>query len=381
MHVAINAWFWDQEHVGSGQYLRRLVKMLRRIDRDITYSLIMPPHNPTPDNVPDGINIVTTGNSTGSGKFAKVWFEQRTFPKIAHEIGADVAHVPYWGSPLSCKIPVVVSVLDIIPLVMPEYAMGFFTRLYTTLVSTAARSADHILTISFTSQVDIEEYLDIPRDRITVTYPAPDEKYHPKLGIDKDEAVREKYDLPEQFVLYLGGFDRRKKVADLMLAYTYVGEAEGDNIPLVIAGREPEWRAPLFPNLRDYAEQLNISDYVRWIGFIEEEDKPSLYRLASVFVYPSEYEGFGFPPLEAMASGTPTVTSDAVIFEEVLEDGAYLTESPRSMAGAIIALLIQKPFQDTMINQGLAQVTKYHWRNTAKDTLTVYKKLAGELKE
>ncbi|MCA9887479.1 MAG: glycosyltransferase, partial [Anaerolineae bacterium] len=107
-------------------------------------------------------------------------------------------------------------------------------------------------------------------------------------------------------------------------------------------------------------------------------DKPALYRLADVMVFPSIYEGFGLPPLEAMACGTPVVAWEAVHSEEILEKGAYLVDSARSMAGAIIALLLQKPFRDAMINQGLAQVTKYSWRKTAKDTLSAYEKtLAG----
>jgi glycosyltransferase involved in cell wall biosynthesis len=378
MHIAINGWFWNQENTGSGQYIRRLVPMLKRVAGDTArFSLIMPPHNPQPDNVPEGVNVIATGNKAKTGKFGKVWFEQRTVPRIAQEIGADVLHVPYWGSPLSSAVPVVVSVLDVIPKIMPEYAMGFFNRLYTEMVSTSTQNASHVLTISYTSQIDIEEYLGIPQERITVTYLAPDSEYHPQIGRERDEAVRQKYNLPDEFVLYLGGFDRRKQVNELMLAYTYVGEAEGDNIPLVIAGREPQWREPLFPDMRAYAKRLDIEDYVQWIGYVDEADKPSLYRLAKVFAFPSEYEGFGLTPLEAMACGTPTVTFNEPIFDEILEEGAYLVEDSRQMAGALIALLIQPPFHEAMKNQGLAQVTKYNWRKTAKGTLEAYQKVVG----
>lgn len=378
MHIAMNGWFWNQENTGSGQYLRHLLASLHQVaGDDLRVSLIMPPHHPRPQQLPDNVTPIPTGDKTHTSKFGKVWFEQRTVPRIAGEVGADLLHVPYWGAPLSSPVPIVVSVLDVIPKIMPEYALGFFNRLYTELVSTSARGANHVITISYTSQVDIEDYLDIPAERISVTYLAPDTAYHPQIGRERDEAVRQKYNLPERFVLYMGGFDRRKQVNQVLLAYTYVGEAEGDNIPLVIAGREPAWSEPLFPNMRRYAEQLNITDYVRWIGYVDEADKPSLYRLADVFVYPSEYEGFGLPPLEAMASGTPVVTSDAPIFDEVLGDGAYLTDDARRMAGAIIALLIQKPFHDAMVNQGLAQATRYRWRKTAQATLSVYEQLLG----
>ena len=176
-------------------------------------------------------------------------------------------------------------------------------------------------------------------------------------------------------MLYLGGFDWRKQVNDLLLAYTYVGEADGDTFPLVIAGREPTYDDRLFPNLREYCRRLNIEDYLRWIGFVDEADKPSLYRLADVFVFPSLYEGFGLMALEAMASGTPVVTSNAIVFEEILEDAAFIVNNAREMAGAILALLIQQPLRDTMINQGLALASNYSWRKTAEETLEVYERV------
>ena len=372
MHIAMNGWFWDQESTGSGQYLRQLVSHLKKAAPDLELSLILPPHIQRPDDVADGVRVIQTGARNRSGRLAKVFFEQRTFPQAAKNANADLAHVPYWGAPLSCPIKLVTSVLDVIPLQFPIYNQGLLAHLYTSLVSAAARGSSHIITISETAKLDIEEHLNIPEEQITVTYLAADERFHPRLDSQRDEAIRNKYDLPEQFVLYLGGFDWRKQVNTLLLAYTYVGEADGDTFPLVIAGQEPDWDDRLFPDLRQYSRRLKIEDYVRWIGFVDEADKPSLYRLADVFVFPSIYEGFGLMALEAMASGTPVVTSKAIVFEEVLEEAAYMVENARQMAGAIIALLIQQPLRETMINQGLALASNYSWRKTAGETLAVY---------
>ena len=144
----------------------------------------------------------------------------------------------------------------------------------------------------------------------------------------------------------------------------------------MIAGREPDYDDGLFPDLRAYSARLNIDDYLRWIGFVDEEDKPALYRLADVFVCPSLYEGFGLTALEAMKSGTPVVASNAIVFEEILEDAAYIVNNAREMAGAIIALLIQQPLRDAMINQGLALASNYSWRKTAEETAAVYERVA-----
>ncbi|MBA3873400.1 MAG: glycosyltransferase family 4 protein, partial [Anaerolineae bacterium] len=313
----------------------------------------------------------------GSGNLGKVLFEQWSYPQAVKRSGADIAHVPYWGPPLSSPARLVTSILDVIPVALPEYSSGFRARLYTALVRAASHGAAHTITISNAAKADIVKYLELPEDTITTTYLATDEAYHPRMGAERDAAVRAKYDLPDQFVLYMGGFDLRKQVNELLLAYTYVGQAEGDNIPLVIAGREPQWGSPMFPDLRKYAEELKITDYIRWIGYVDEADKPSLYRLADVFVYPSMYEGFGLPVLEAMASGTPVVANDVSSIPEVAGDAAFLVGegNARAMGGAIIAILLQQPFRESLINQGLARATNFSWRKTAKETLAVYEKV------
>ncbi len=373
MHIAINGWFWDQPATGSGQYLRHLLASLRKVAPELNLSLVLPPHIPPPADLPDGVRAINAGR--WGGKPGKVFFEQRAFPQAARQLNADIAHVPYWGTPLACPVKLVTTVLDVIPLLYPVYQRGFFTSLYTSLVSSAARGSNHLITISEMAKLDIEEQLGMADEQIAVTYLAPDERFHPRLGSQHDEAVREKYGLPERFVLYLGGFDWRKQVNMLLLAYTYVGEADGETFPLVIAGREPAYDNRLYPDLREYSRRLQIADYVRWIGFVDEADKPALYRLADVFVFPSLYEGFGLMALEAMASGTPVVTSNAIVFEEILEDAAYIVDNAREMAGAIIALLIQQPLRDAMINQGLALASRYSWRKTAQETLAVYEQV------
>jgi glycosyltransferase involved in cell wall biosynthesis len=269
----------------------------------------------------------------------------------------------------------VTSVLDVASLIIPNYTQGLTGRVYNALIKTAASGSAYTITLSDATKAEIVQHLKLPEDKIAATYLAADDIYHPKMGEDKDAAVRQKYNLPENFVLYLGGFDLRKQVNQLMLAYTYVIQAEGDYAPLVLAGKEPEWGTSVFPNLRDYAKNLDIEDYIIWTGYIDEADKPSLYRLADIFVYPSLYEGFGLPVIEAMACGTPVIANKIPVMEEIVGDGAFLTATVREMAGAMIALLTQKPLRDTMINQGIAQATRYSWRKTAQQTLEVYEKV------
>ena len=375
MHIALNGWFWDQPNTGSGQYLRYLLGALRRTAPDLKLTLVLPPHLRTADDTPPNVEIVTTRG--GSGDLGKVLFEQRTFPQMVSRVNADIAHVPYWGPPLSSPAPLVTSVLDVIPLALPDYASGFKQRLYTSLVTAAARGAAHIITISQAAKDDIVQYVGIPAVSITVTHLAVDEAYHPRMGAERDPAVREKYNLPDRFAFYIGGFDARKQVNQLLLAYSYVAQAEGDEVALVLAGHETAWGSLVFPDLRQYAADLKITDHVRWLGRVDEADKPSLYRLAEVSVFPSRYEGFGLPVLEAMASGTPVVANQIPVIEEIVGDGAFLVENgnARKMAGAILALLGDSSLRETISSRGLAQATHFSWRKTARQTLEVYEKV------
>lgn len=377
VHIAINGWFWDQPNTGSGQYVRELLRALCQIDRKNQYTLVLPAHI-TPEAVPEAVNIVQTGGGV-PGKLGKVWFEQRQYPAAVGQCGADIAHVPYWGPPLSSPAKLVTSVLDVVPLLFPEYAQGVATQFYTSLVRAAAQGSAYIITLSAASKQDIAAQFDYPPERIVPVHLAPKADYHPQIGAERDAAVREKYNLPadDPFILYLGGFDSRKQLEQLFAAYTFVVRAHGEFIPLVLAGREPAWGAPLFPNMREYAAEMEIPDEsLLWIGYVDEADKPSLYRLARVFAFPSAYEGFGLPVLEAMASGTPVVANEIPVFDELVADGAFLIEpgSATKMGGAIMALLEQDDLYESVRNAGAARATNFTWRKTARETLTVYER-------
>ncbi|MFN8530399.1 MAG: glycosyltransferase family 1 protein [Anaerolineae bacterium] len=374
MHIAFNAWFWDRPFSGSGQYLRHLVTHLRKLSPDLKMTLVTPP-GLTPEGVPPNVEVFPTQGSRSN--LGKVWFEQRTFPAAVGKLKADIAHVPYWGSPLSSPVPLITSVLDVIPLAMPEYTPTWQTKVYTSLVTASARGSTHVITISQAAKDDIVKYLHLPADQITVTHLAADEAFHPRLGAEHDAEVKAKYNLPDQFVLYLGAFDVRKQVRSLLAAYSYVAKAEGDEYPLVIAGREPDWNDPLFPDVRGYAKELGIEANIQWIGAPDDREKPSIYRLARLFVFPSIYEGFGLPVLEAMACGTPVIAQDAPGISEIVGDAAYLVRMGdlRGMGGAMLALLGQDPLRETQISRGLGQATRFSWRKTARDTLAVYEQV------
>ena len=374
MHIVFNAYFWNRPFVGSGQYIRQLVYHLNRLVTDIEITLIFPQiaGDPEPDGVPPDVHIKSV--PARAGHLGKVQFEQQLFPKACQEVGATLAHVPYWGAPLRSPVPLVVTVHDLTTLLIPAYNRGAKARLYNALVSASARGANHIITDSFASKLEIVEHLGIEEERITAVYLAADAAYTPQENNLIDMAVLRKYDLPDFYILYLGGYENHKNVMTLLLAWTYVGQALGTDYPLVLAGRKPKEPSATFPDYDATIKQLHIEEYIRWIGYVDEEDKPVLYRNAETFVFPSKREGFGLPVLEAMACGTPVVTSNATSIPEVVGEAGFNIDpdDARGMAGAIIATIIQDNLAADMRQSSQKQAAEFSWEKTAMQTLMIY---------
>lgn len=379
MHLAINAFFWNLPHTGSGQYTRQLVYHLNRLvsDLDITLIYPQPPGDAGPQEVPPRVRVEVV--PIRPGNLAKVYFEQVTFPRACRRVGASIAHVPYWGSPLQAPVPLVVTVHDLTTLLVREYRRGVGSRLYNALVSASARQADHVITDSLASKTDIVRHLTIPGTSVSPIYLAADPQYRPESDFLVDLAIQRKYDLPGSYVLYLGGYELHKNVSTLLLAYTYVAQALGPDYPLVLAGKRPQKPSLRFPDYDSIISQLDLEASVRWAGFVEEVDKPAVYRGASSFAFVSRYEGFGLPPLEAMACGVPVVASDGGSLPEVVGDAGFALDpdDERQIGGSIIATVLQEELAAELKEKGFAQAAKFSWEKTAMETLLVYDRLVS----
>ncbi len=388
MRVAINAWFWDSPTTGSGQYTRRLAEHLASTAPDLDIRLITPDgrtfraldhpqlktRNPKPE---------TQNSKPKTGNLSKVWFEQVTFPRICAHLGADVAHVPYWAPPIVPSVPTVVTIHDLIPLLLRDYRGGLLQRLYTAFVSATAQNAALALTDSKASRRDILTHLNLSPERVRAIPLAADDRYSPEPGPD-DAAIRARYGLPERYVLYLGGFDVRKNLATVLHTYRWAGPAIGEECPLVIAGRLPQQDSHFTPNPRRLLREQGVDrKFVHFIGFVEESDKPAIYRSAVAFVFPSRYEGFGLPPLEALACGTPVVGSDVASLPEVVGDAGVLLppDDAQGMAGALIQLAVDGTFRAEMRRRALAQAARFSWERTAQETIAAYQSAVSKRRE
>jgi glycosyltransferase involved in cell wall biosynthesis len=381
LHIAFNGWFWDQPFTGSGQYTRELIKALLKVDPSLKITLILP-DQALPGSVPDGVSVISV-NLPVKGHLGKVWFEQQGFPNAAQKCGAVISHVPYWGTPLNSPgARLIVTIHDVIPLTLPVYQGGLLPRLYTSLVTAGVGGVAHILTDSEFSKKEILEWIDgVTPEQVTAIPLAVSDAMHPRIGRERDPEVRKKYQLPDQYALYIGSFDVRKNITALLAAYTYVKSACNDDFPLILAGKPPaQWGTERFPDIPAEITRLGLEDVVRLIGPVDEEDKPSLYRMARASIYPNRYEGFGLGVLESMACGTPVVAADLTSFPEVAGSGAYLVNplDARLLGGAIIGALIKEQLHDHLVNEGLARATNFSWVKTATATLEVYRKVATQ---
>jgi glycosyltransferase involved in cell wall biosynthesis len=321
LRILVNGWFVGQLATGTGQYLAGLQAWLPRSAQH-EYVLVLPElAGALPaDGAPPGWTVLRTATPFDrlSSNLAKLWFEQVTFPRACRRLGADVALIPYWGAPWWRPCPIVVTIHDLIPLLLPLYRGGMRQRVYTWLVARTARRAAAVLTDSAASGRDIVVRLGIPAGRVHAIHLAVDPRFAPVRDYGELARVAARYELPTTpFWLYLGGFDARKNLQRLIEAYARLahgapglaGEAASVLPLLVIAGRLPSADTPFTPDPRDLAARLGLAARVHFTGWVDEADKPALYSLASAALFVSEYEGFGLPVLEAQACGCPVITS------------------------------------------------------------------------
>lgn len=380
MDIAVNAWFWDQPATGSGQYLHHLLSALMALTSDATVRPVMPRGIGAPPA--DGCLIPHTPNSQ-RGEFEKrlraispalykVYFEQRIFPIAASDLGASVAHIPYHAAPVWPDTPTIVTVHDLIPMVVDGYQGSHLVRAYVQLVAAGARRAQAIITDSEASKFDILHHLDADPNRLHVIPLAPAPHFRP---VGPGETLT-RYSLPERYVLYLGGFDRRKNVTRLVQAFArLVQEALIDrDVHLVLAGRLPTGNTDFTPDPQRIVAQLDLGARVLFPGWVEEADKPAVYSGALAFVFPSMYEGFGLPVVEAMACNVPVITSNAASLPEIVGDAGITVDpfSVRAFSEALALVLNDSQLRHHMAEASGDRASQYSWGRTAQATLNVY---------
>jgi glycosyltransferase involved in cell wall biosynthesis len=384
MRIGINALFLQKPATGMGQHLFNLLKALDEYDDENTYVLLSPRFRhssmgrfPTLSERFQNIEVMSALRRFGE-RFESLWWEQVGIVRTCHRESIDLLHCPYFTAPYFLPAKTVVTVHDVIPLVLHDYRARARSRMYSSLVSFTVRRVDAVITVSEYSKRDIQRTLRIPDERIHVIGNAVDASYHPITDTRLIDSVRDRYGIGPKYILYFGGFDLRKNVAGVLKAYAALPHALREEYQLVIAGRLHLPGHPLYPDPRPQIRELGLDDHVVVTGQIREQDKAPLYSAAALYVFPSLYEGFGIPVLEAMACGAAVVTSNSSALPEVAGDAARLVdpESVDDISNAMAEVLENTALSNSLREQALARARLFTWDRVAQQTLEVYKALA-----
>jgi len=382
MKIGISGMFFQFPASGSGQYLSHLLNAITEVDKKNEYSIFGPQAIEGKSVYPYYVHKVP-GFATKNDNIEKVMWEQFTGPMAAHQAGMDLFHIPYFAPPLITRTPTIVTIHDVIPMRLPAYQPNGKVKAYMNLVARAAQRANMIITVSQHAKQDIIDVLKLPAERIRVIYEAAGDEYQPVTDPALLAAARARYGVGERYIFYLGGLDQRKNVPQLVRAFAQVFAQVGDpQLKLLIAGNPDKKKGPLFPDPRPVAAELGITKQISY-HFIAEEDKAAMYSGASLFVFPSLYEGFGLDPLEAMCSGAPVVCSNLTSLPEVVGDAALSVDptNTQALAEAMQSVLTNSELRADLRARSLKRAQQFSWQKTAAETIDVYEEVLARRKK
>jgi glycosyltransferase involved in cell wall biosynthesis len=368
MRIGIDIHSIGSQKGGNETYYRELIKELVKIRSEHRFVLY--------HSRPEITNYVKV-----SGQFSlkRIFPSHRTLripfsmPRRAHLDNLDLFHAQFIVPPfLKCKT--VTTIPDIAFEHYPQFFSAYQRAWSKALIRGSAKKADHIITVSEYSKRDLVETYGIREEKITVTYEGAGKEFVP---LDREKAKAEiasKYQIGGDFILYLGRLQARKNLMRLVNAYARVRE-EGFTHRLVLAGRQDSFFQPVLSRVRE----LKLENDISFPGYVAAQDVPTFYNAAEIFIYPSLYEGFGLPLMEAMACGVPVITSRGSSLDEVAGDAALLVDplSELSIAEALKKILNDPELRKRLGQAGLRRSRLFSFENAARQTVEVYERVMG----
>jgi glycosyltransferase involved in cell wall biosynthesis len=369
MRIGIDARLIFYQTAGIGQYILRLTEALAELDGQDEFVLFQ--------SRKDHDRLVTAPNfrrrvlwTPSHHRFETTAMSAELFP---HHL--DLFHSPDFIPPTHLRCPSVITVHDLAFLLYPDFLTPKSARYYGQ-VDGAARRARHIIAVSESTKRDVIRLLGVPEDKVTVIH----EAAHPTFReLDHAEArrrVAERYGLAGDFILFVSTIEPRKNLPTLLKAFRRMVDVYHPRVTLAIAGAQG-W---LTERVQETVVSLHLEDCVRFLGAVSVEELMYLYNAARVFALPSYYEGFGLPPLEAMACGTPVLVSNTSSLPEVVGDAARLVDpnDPEEWSVALWRILSDEDLHGEMRKKGLVRAATFSWQRAARETLDVYRKLVSK---
>lgn len=368
----------DRHLTGVGLYTYNILKEVKnyRDDGDTFYFLGMDYYDNSHRMEPylDDNIILKTNGIMHYGIYRRIW---HLIPFIHYGaffgVDADIYHFFNYVAPPYVKGKVVITVYDMVYKLFPETMERSNYKKLDRNLKQSCKRADRIITISENSKREIQEYLDVDSSKIDIIYPAVDHGVYTRKdrsGVDK---ILAKYSIPEDYFLYLGTLEPRKNIETIIESFKIFKDRYNSDHTLVIAGKKG-W---MYDKIFSMVDRYNLEGDVVFPGYVAEEDKPYLYSGARAFIFPSLYEGFGMPPLESMACGTPVIASNTSSLPEVVGDGGFLVD-PHDIE-AICDCMYHLAFDDILHRQlskgGVEYSKTFSWQQSAKELLDIYRNI------
>ena len=355
MKIAIDTQTILGQKTGFGFYVKNLIDNLKKIDPENEYILLAPS---------------TEKDFSTPQRF--IW-DQFKVPSLARSARVDILHQPCFSAPIFYSGKIVITVHDLISMHFPKN-LPFASRMfYSRWMPFTYRRADKIIAISEDTKQDIITRLHIPKEKIEVIHSAVSPVFKLIANENVLQKVKDKYKTGNKFILDVGTLEPRKNLPFLVRAYHLAIQKAGIPHNLVLGGKKGWYYDDLFRLIKD----LKLEDRVIFTGYVDEEDMPALYNAADLFAFPSLYEGFGFPPLEAMACGTPVISSDTSSLPEVVGEAGILLgpENEELWADKMIEVIQNPSLRQKMKEKGLQQAKRFSWEETAKKTIAIYREV------
>jgi len=373
MDIGIISSFVDEMSGGIGVYTHNLIENLNKIDKNNNYHLI---HYLKKDMEMYRINndiIIPKYNFMDKiGGSYSLW-RYYILPRNMKNLEMDVVHDPYELGPLSFNMPFkkVVTIHDLSPIIFPNLFKWGDVMIHRLLFKKTVKNMDKIITVSEHSKNDIINYLKVPEENIEVIYNGKDDAFKPM----SDWEIRDvygKYGIDSEFILTVGGIHPIKNISNILKAYHKLKKS-GLKYKLVVVGNKMDKWEKIFETVQN----LKLTGDVIFTGVVPLQDLTKLYNAAKLFVYPCLYAGFGLPPLESMACGTPVVTSNNSSLPEVVGNAGVMIDpyNVDELSEAIDGVLKDEDLQKDLTKKGLKRAELFNWNKTASETLNIYEEL------
>lgn len=377
-HVGLNAHLLslDENYRGAGinWYIYHMLHHLPDADPELRYTAFLyePRFSPR-----QGMRVVRSSWATTTPARRIVW-EQLVAPWMLSRERVDLMHAMAFVAPFFSPCPTVVTVMDLSFMLFPDAFTPSKRTYLRWMTRLSVRRASQVIAISASTRQDVIACLQVPEQRVQVIYCGVEDRFRP-LPAAVVEAFRRQKGLPERFILFLGTIEPRKNIPHLIAAFARLCAAapqEMAGIHLVLAGGKGWLAEEVFARGAD----LGMADRIHFVGYVPEDEKPLWYNAALCFCYPSLYEGFGLPPLEAMACGTPVIVSDASSLPEVVGNAGLIVPShdTDALGEALHSLIGDANCRADLSRRGQERARLFSWARAAQETVDLYRRAWGE---